>query len=615
MSKALAIAEKQARRELREGAAAAKFIADARKIHGDKYDYSRVDYTNARKKVTIVCPSPRHGPFEQTPCGHLKANVACPRCSRHSSQHPWSASDDARLQALWVREISAPEIAKKLGRSKKAVFQRADRLKLGSRFLKRTESKLLKVQQKAKESGYPGEVIGFGPDYRRRGQFSRSIEARVWICDPPPCETGRRLRQVSQIRLCESCAALARSSEQRANNWQEINAEIKRLGEAGEYWNHKIIAKNTGLAAATVLKQCHKRGVNPPKKSKRYMLSLSEAERQSVRVKIEALHEAIGSARMCVYILLFPALSKVYIGKTGSEGNPKRTFSNRLDEHLNDASNTKSPCYNFPISCALRKYRMQFECYILDDAATLKELNALEIKFIAEYKANNPVYGYNLTSGGDGGEWNEETRKRQSRLMKGKPLPWLRTDEVRAKRNISAELNYELNHRAILTCAQCGKVFKTSKSNKENGMKYCSPECAVAASRIPKGSKLDALAPEIEQCAAEGLSIVETVSKLGMKYTCLQAWSLRHPEVAFVNGRKKLRGSRIDRLIPEITKLASIVLSKKEMADRLGVDYSMFRVWAKQHPEIKFRDGREQHELGKASLAPGVNNEQRSRYH
>jgi hypothetical protein len=44
-------------------------IADFRKIHGSKYNYSKVEYVNADTPVTIVCPS--HGDFEQAPYNHL----------------------------------------------------------------------------------------------------------------------------------------------------------------------------------------------------------------------------------------------------------------------------------------------------------------------------------------------------------------------------------------------------------------------------------------------------------------------------------------------------------------------------------------------------------------
>ena len=32
------------------------FIAEAKDIYGDRYDYSKVDYKNREHRVTIVCP-------------------------------------------------------------------------------------------------------------------------------------------------------------------------------------------------------------------------------------------------------------------------------------------------------------------------------------------------------------------------------------------------------------------------------------------------------------------------------------------------------------------------------------------------------------------------------
>jgi hypothetical protein len=32
-----------------------EFIQDAIKIHGDKYDYSKVEYINSKTKVIIIC--------------------------------------------------------------------------------------------------------------------------------------------------------------------------------------------------------------------------------------------------------------------------------------------------------------------------------------------------------------------------------------------------------------------------------------------------------------------------------------------------------------------------------------------------------------------------------
>lgn len=47
-----------------------EFIRKARLVHGNKYDYSKVEYTNNRTKVIII--DPIYGEFEQTPSNHLK---------------------------------------------------------------------------------------------------------------------------------------------------------------------------------------------------------------------------------------------------------------------------------------------------------------------------------------------------------------------------------------------------------------------------------------------------------------------------------------------------------------------------------------------------------------
>ena len=50
-----------------------------REIHGDKYDYSKMDYINIRTKVCIICPE--HGEFWQTPQKHMSGQ-GCPKCKR-----------------------------------------------------------------------------------------------------------------------------------------------------------------------------------------------------------------------------------------------------------------------------------------------------------------------------------------------------------------------------------------------------------------------------------------------------------------------------------------------------------------------------------------------------
>jgi very-short-patch-repair endonuclease len=56
-----------------------KFLARARAKHGDRYDYSKVEYSNNCTPVTIICPE--HGPFEQQPQHHARGS-GCPICGR-----------------------------------------------------------------------------------------------------------------------------------------------------------------------------------------------------------------------------------------------------------------------------------------------------------------------------------------------------------------------------------------------------------------------------------------------------------------------------------------------------------------------------------------------------
>lgn len=46
--------------------------------HGDKYDYSKVEYKNGRDRITIICPI--HQEFLQTANAH-KNGQGCPKCS------------------------------------------------------------------------------------------------------------------------------------------------------------------------------------------------------------------------------------------------------------------------------------------------------------------------------------------------------------------------------------------------------------------------------------------------------------------------------------------------------------------------------------------------------
>ena len=60
-----------------------EFIKKAKKTHGNKYDYSKINYINSQTTVSILCR--KHGTFKQTPNSHL-ANHGCPKCNESKGE-------------------------------------------------------------------------------------------------------------------------------------------------------------------------------------------------------------------------------------------------------------------------------------------------------------------------------------------------------------------------------------------------------------------------------------------------------------------------------------------------------------------------------------------------
>lgn len=57
-----------------------QFIAQAKEIHGNKYDYSKTVYVNTCTPVSIICPI--HGEFKKRPAEHIKRRSGCPKCGK-----------------------------------------------------------------------------------------------------------------------------------------------------------------------------------------------------------------------------------------------------------------------------------------------------------------------------------------------------------------------------------------------------------------------------------------------------------------------------------------------------------------------------------------------------
>lgn len=116
---------------------------------------------------------------------------------------------------------------------------------------------------------------------------------------------------------------------------------------------------------------------------------------------------------MIIYEAYNLQTKKRYIGLSilSLEQRKKRHYINALKHNHN------TYFYN-----AIRKYGVNnFKWQILGECSSKEELNKAEKECIAFFESNNPIYGYNMTSGGDGfsGICTDEHKRKISSSLKG----------------------------------------------------------------------------------------------------------------------------------------------------------------------------------------------------
>lgn len=79
-----------------------EFVAKAQTKFGNKYDYSKVEYLNAKSKVILCCRT--HGEFNQSPNSHI-SGAGCPKCVYHISTPEIKWLDEQGVSSL-VRQHS-----------------------------------------------------------------------------------------------------------------------------------------------------------------------------------------------------------------------------------------------------------------------------------------------------------------------------------------------------------------------------------------------------------------------------------------------------------------------------------------------------------------------------
>lgn len=97
-----------------------EFIRKSQALHGNRYDYSKVDYKRNCDKVTIICPL--HGEFEQEPRNHSSESCAsgCPKCKTYSLWDPSKMTDEQKAMpcstyAFFLEDLRTGESFLKVG--------------------------------------------------------------------------------------------------------------------------------------------------------------------------------------------------------------------------------------------------------------------------------------------------------------------------------------------------------------------------------------------------------------------------------------------------------------------------------------------------------------------
>jgi len=79
-----------------------EFISKAKNTHLGKYDYSLVEYINSDKKVKIICNNHNYI-FEQTPNNHLNKKHGCPLCGNMNRRL-------SRIQEITINKFNGNQI-------------------------------------------------------------------------------------------------------------------------------------------------------------------------------------------------------------------------------------------------------------------------------------------------------------------------------------------------------------------------------------------------------------------------------------------------------------------------------------------------------------------------
>ena len=259
-----------------------------------------------------------------------------------------------------------------------------------------------------------------------------------------------------------------------------------------------------------------------------------------------------------VYLLTNEINGKLYVGQTCS-------MKHRMSAHQHDSRTKNAPLYS-----AMRKYGIEhFSCQILEFVqAELKDvvldfLDEREQYWIALFGCTSNKHGYNQTSGGHSGRFNEETKRKISQIQKGR-IPWNKGLIACSRLVRQQELAIE---RAALNLAACHtpsskELLRQANLGKKHQLKAIE-KVRIAATGNQHGSKTWQITSpddkhfEIQNlktfCEQNGLSY-KTFSHYASVGKSLHGWTAVPDRVCSDETREKFRRASIGQKCPDNVK-------------------------------------------------------------
>ncbi|MBR4338045.1 MAG: hypothetical protein IKP91_07400 [Bacteroidaceae bacterium] len=398
------------------------FIARANKIHGGEYDYSRVVYTNSQTKVDIICP--QHGIFSQTPDMHLSGH-GCPKCAGRNI-----TTDEFIKRA---REVHG----NKYDYSKVVYVSAIKKVCIicpvhGEFF--QTPVAHFNNKQGCPKCSFPNKYMSIQEFLEK----AKAIHGEKY-------DYSKVFFSFITRKVCFICHEKDSSGDEHGEFWQTPQSHLLGRGCPKCGRNRGAEKRKKPLSFFPVEEQ-------------QYIRNENDIENSFFPIK-DSTFKNSKKEKGVIYKYVFPN-GKVYVGQTT---HPR----SRHLAHFGKGGDRNITLYRAYVKYGMPKYNV-LEKVERDTKEELREaLNAMEQKYILEYKSNNKRFGYNLTSGGGVFVVNDEGRRHMSeaRTDKRKVLQYDLQGNLVAEYDSSCDAAKALGTHASSIWACCKGVRSGGKKS------------------------------------------------------------------------------------------------------------------------------------------------------